>query len=286
MWDSGFREEAVQWETCLLWRDLEVVQWNLEGWNSTAVDSFSLSSGRNHFLFFPGFCENKKVLEHKDQKQNWVGQSQLLHCDLAGEHGTLFPGRPLHSISAAHPSLGRQRIRRTITFQSCIPYLERGWENICWAMNYILLLYLHYLASHESQLDNNRPQNWTSSLKKYETSSPITGILLKYKFVFGLGFLSFVVQICSLAVALRSLGFIPLYLFFKFNLHDFEIFLKVRRREVPDIATIACSVMQSFHIALKLSKNHLNSLSSSYRTWLKVWVRFQREQKVRQTLCH
>jgi len=79
------------------------------------------------------------------------------------------------------------------------------------------------------------------------------------------------VQICSLTINLRSLGFTPLYLFFKFNSHDFESFLKVRWREVPDIATITCSIVQSFHTALKLSKNHLNCFSSSYRMWLKVW---------------
>lgn len=93
-----------------------------------------------------------KVLEHKDQKQNWVVQSQSLHWDLAGKCETLFPGRPLHFIIAVHPSLGQRRIRRTITFQNCIPYRETSWENTCWAMKYILLPYLHYLTLHESQL--------------------------------------------------------------------------------------------------------------------------------------
>lgn len=98
------------------------------------------------------FCENKKAVEHKDQKQNWVGQRQMLHWDLAAEHEIHFPGRPLHFILAVHPNPGQQRIRRTITFQNCTPYMETSWENICWEMKYILLLYLHYLALHESQL--------------------------------------------------------------------------------------------------------------------------------------
>lgn len=231
------------------------------------------------------FCENKKVLEHKDQKQNWVGQRQLLHWDLAAEHEIHFPGRPLHFILAVHPSPGRQRIRRTITFQNCTPYMETSWENICWEMKYNSPAISALPGITWISAGNNSPQNWTSSLQKYETSSPVTGILLKYKFVFGFGFLSFLVQTCSLAITLRSLGFISLYLFFKFNSHDFESFLKVRRREVPDIATIAYSVMQPFHIALKLSKNRFNSFSSSYSMWLKVWVMFQREQKARQIFC-